>query len=110
MLRTLRRAAKWLRFLLYPRDDLVTLDGRQGNVPGWGRRGQVLVKGSAVPHILGHSTYAIQTRQGGWVNIVRGKVESWATKPIFGSVVDLSGRLRSGGVRISRTPIRRRRM
>ena len=75
-------------------DDVVALDGKQmGHVAAWRMRGDVYVKGDPVPHIENRSSYSLQTREGWWVNVGKGRITGCSDKPIMPTVANVYGEL-----------------
>lgn len=91
----------WFRY--FGRDDLVRIDVpggyRVGKVRAWGCRGRTYMRGDAVPHMKGHSTYSVETVQGWWVCVAKGKVASWSVKPICSPIVRRDGKVLLSGRR-----------
>lgn len=80
------------------RDDLVTVtnlngETRTGMVSGWARNGWIYLGGQKAPHIHGHSSYSIETKDGWWVNIAQGRIQDWSVRPTIGACVFYTGKL-----------------
>lgn len=77
-------------------DDVVHLDPQHiGHVAAWRMRGELYAKGDPAPHLENRSTYSLQTREGWFANVAKGRVESWSVKPIHGTVANVYGELSS---------------
>ena len=86
-------------FLTHPfrRDDLVTVmnlngESRTSWVRGWAGTGRGYITNEKVPHIHGHSSYSIETKDGWWVNVAKGRIQDWSVKPTMGSSVQYRGK------------------
>lgn len=76
----LRGLCGW-RDTVAPRDN--TGRTRLGRVRCWGNRRAFYVEGEPVPHLLGGaSTYSVQTEEGWYVNVAKGRLCGWSDKPI----------------------------
>ncbi len=78
-------------------DDAVFVGPRKGTIGAWAGDGRTYKIGSVVPHSArGHSTYSIQTRQGWWISVVQGRIETWSRRPIHPTVLDADGAVWKG--------------
>lgn len=80
-------------------DDLVVIRDRtgvvrRGHVAAWGRGGMSYRGGDPAPHMADLSTYSLQTREGWFVTVVRGKIMGWCETPAATIVIDVHGRRR----------------
>lgn len=77
--------------------DEVEVDGKQGQVKAWGDgKMRSLTKGDWVPQVtvvLQHwaKTYSIKMQEGGYVNVVDQRIESWTDAPQSKFVLDKWG-------------------
>lgn len=84
------------------RDDIVAIDMgaagyRIGRVRAWGRHGRRYYRGDPAPHMNNLSTYSVETVEGWFVTVAKGKVASWSVKPICSPVVKVNGKVLLAG-------------
>ena len=79
--------------------DTVELDGKVGQVKCFGCTLAYYTTGKQVPPLGGKDVYSIAMREGGFVNVVGGRLVSWTEKPLSSYVLDKYGHIFGTGTR-----------